>query len=183
MDSHPPTAQARKRLKQSDSSSPQLTLWRDTHAWCTHCRMVWMVLEEKKFPYIVETVNLYSYGRKRLDFLAPHLSPKGTVPVVQIGKEVLLGSADKTVDEMLMCLEDPGEVEKWVLESDRNLLPSGPSRGEAKKRAWSLLGLRRELWARDQDWLREEEGKGKGKDKVGKASGKSVTNEQDKDNQ
>lgn len=176
MDSYPPTAQARKRMRlQGVASSPALTLWRDTHAWCTHCRMVWMVLEEKKLPYAVETVNLHSYGRKRPDFLVPHLSPNGTVPVLQVGEEVLLGSADVTVDEMLMGLEEPKEREQWALESDMRLLPSGclsfPCRQEMRRRAWSLLGLRRELWARDQDWLREDMGKGKGKE-AGKGRGK-----------
>lgn len=196
MSSSPPCAQATLRSHAGtqntckDLLTPGLILWRDNHAWCTLCRILWMLLEERGFPYKVEKVSLQSYGEKRRDFLQPDLSPNGTMPVVELGADlrnksatnsrVLLGSASASTDAMLVGLDE------LICSSDGRDRLDKPSSGAGehfmsiaeltdsdRERTESLLQLRGVLWSRDQEWLREFgawKGKGKGKGPLEKTS-------------
>eukprot|EP00210_Caulerpa_lentillifera_P002830 g2704.t1 len=68
----------------------RIKLYRDSAAWCPYCQRIWLQLEEKRIPYTVEKIMLNNYGKKPESFLK--ISPKGTVPVVELDGKVILES-------------------------------------------------------------------------------------------
>jgi len=118
----------------------RVKLYRDRAAWCPFCQTVWMHLEEKKIPYVVECVNLNSYGDKPESFLK--ISPSGQVPVLELDGEVILESKviTKTLEEKFP--ENP-------------LLPAADSDEFAKGTAF--FELCQELQSATFAWLRASE--------------------------
>lgn len=39
-----------------------MKLYRDHAAWCPYCQKVWLQLEEKRIPYVIEKINMRCYG-------------------------------------------------------------------------------------------------------------------------
>lgn len=37
---------------------------------CPYCQKVWLQLEEKEIPYMIEKINMRCYGSKPLDYMA-----------------------------------------------------------------------------------------------------------------
>lgn len=72
--------------------TPRVTYYRDTAAWCPYCQKVWILLEEKKIPYIVEKVPMRSYGDKPQSYLK--LVPNGLLPAINIDGEFMTESLD-----------------------------------------------------------------------------------------
>jgi glutathione S-transferase len=60
---------------------PRVKFYRDHASWCPYCEKVWLQLEEKKIPYIVEKINMSCYGEKPRSFLA--IAPGGSLPVME----------------------------------------------------------------------------------------------------
>jgi glutathione S-transferase len=48
----------------ADENSVRVTFYRDHAGWCPYCQKVWIMLEEKRIPYRVQTVPLNAYGDK-----------------------------------------------------------------------------------------------------------------------
>ena len=71
---------------------PRVTYYRDTAAWCPYCQKVWILLEEKKIPYIVEKVPMRSYGDKPAAYLK--LVPNGLLPAINIDGSFMTESLD-----------------------------------------------------------------------------------------
>jgi glutathione S-transferase len=60
-----PSAKARLRLFDAvDEAAVRVTLYRDDSAWCPYCQKTWLLLEEKRVPYRVQTLPLNAYGYK-----------------------------------------------------------------------------------------------------------------------
>lgn len=70
--------------------TPRVTYYRDTAAWCPYCQKVWILLEEKKIPYIVEKIAMRSYGDKPASYLK--LVPSGLLPAMNIDGEFMTDS-------------------------------------------------------------------------------------------
>ena len=47
-----------------------LAINRDHAAWCPYCQKVWIQLEEKQIPYVIEKINMRCYGDKPADYVA-----------------------------------------------------------------------------------------------------------------
>ena len=43
---------------------------RDSAAWCPYCQKVWLQLEEKQIPYVIEKINMRCYGDKPATYTA-----------------------------------------------------------------------------------------------------------------
>ena len=43
---------------------------RDSAAWCPYCQKVWLQLEEKQIPYVIEKINMRCYGDKPAAYTA-----------------------------------------------------------------------------------------------------------------
>ena len=66
-------------------------LARDHAAWCPYCQKVWLQLEEKRIPYIIEKINMRCYGDKPPSFMAK--VPSGLLPVLEIDGRTVTESA------------------------------------------------------------------------------------------
>jgi len=87
------TSKANIRLFSApDGTIPEITLYRDSAAWCPYCEKVWFLLEEKKIPYRIEKVPLRCYGEKPRSFL--QINPQGMLPVAIIKGRVISESND-----------------------------------------------------------------------------------------
>eukprot|EP00439_Symbiodinium_sp_Y106_P063013 s519_g9.t1 len=45
------------------AETPALKFWHDAAGWCPHCMVSWVVLEEMKIPYVMDTTPLRAYLR------------------------------------------------------------------------------------------------------------------------
>lgn len=61
---------ALKRTFGQPESAVRLKLYRDHAAWCPYCQKVWLQLEEKRIPYVIEKINMRCYGDKPASFMA-----------------------------------------------------------------------------------------------------------------
>ena len=66
----PTNAAALKRTFGQPESSIRIKLYRDHAAWCPYCQKVWLQLEEKRIPYVLEKINMRCYGDKPASFMA-----------------------------------------------------------------------------------------------------------------
>lgn len=129
-------AQASIRLFDEDENySPEVTLFRDTAAWCPYCEKVWLLLEEKRIPYRVEKIPLRCYGQKPPSFM--RMNPSGGLPVAIIKGKVVSESND-----IMMILESTF--------TKNPLLPTDDLRSDRVK---SLFALERRLFSTWFQWL------------------------------
>ena len=63
---------------------------RDHAAWCPYCQKVFLQLEEKRIPYVIEKINMRCYGDKPRDFMAK--VPSGLLPVLEYGGRIITES-------------------------------------------------------------------------------------------
>ncbi|GFR39728.1 hypothetical protein Agub_g209 [Astrephomene gubernaculifera] len=117
------------------SSQPvRVKLYRDHAAWCPYCHKVWLQLEEKRIPYVVQKINMRAYGDKPPEFLAK--VPSGLLPVIELDGRVVTESA------VIMAL-----LEREFPDHNPLLPPEGTP---ARQRAEGLMRLERRLFS---DWL------------------------------
>lgn len=137
----PPSAQALVRTFGTDESKIRVKLYRDTHAWCPYCHKVWLQLEEKRIPYVLEKINMNCYGDKKQSFLAK--TPRGLLPAIEIDGRFQVESS-----VIMQLIEDS-------FPEYQPLLPpkSSPRFAEACR----LLEIERELFGAWLSWLREVE--------------------------
>ena len=132
-------ASAKRRLFDlPEGEEPRLTLYRDTASWCPYCEKVWLVLEEKRVPYLVEKVNMNCYGEKPEWFW--QMQPSGGIPVAKLDGQVIRESND-----IIMA------VERAFPENP--LLPDEATEPEKAARVRPLLALERELFSAWFRWL------------------------------
>lgn len=120
-----------------DGTNPQVTLYRDTAAWCPYCEKVWLMLEEKRIPYKVEKVPMSCFGDKPASFF--NLSPSGGIPVA-----VIKGRTISESNDIMMALERefPDHKRMWPSNTD-----------PAYARVTQLLTLERRLFSQWFSWL------------------------------
>lgn len=117
-----------------DNTIPRLTFFRDSAAWCPYCQKVWMFLEEKKIPYIIEKINMRSYGEKPAAFL--RIVPNGLLPAIMLDGKIQTESLD-----IMLNLNEIFSGEKYP-----SLWPSLNS--PEYQRATNLMRLERDLFSR-----------------------------------
>jgi len=121
-----------------DGFEPEVTLYRDTAAWCPYCEKVWLMLEEKGIPYRVEKVPMSCFGDKPSTFFS--LSPSGGIPVAVIKGRVIRESNDIMA---LLEKEFPSAPRMWPSDSSSPLA----------QRVTQLLALERRLFSQWFSWL------------------------------
>ncbi|CAM9551613.1 unnamed protein product [Chrysoparadoxa australica] len=84
----PPHTDAKLRL--FGRKAPEVTLYRDTAAWCPYCMKVVMMLELKEIPYKVEKINMRSYGEKPAWYLKK--VPSGLLPALEFRGQLITES-------------------------------------------------------------------------------------------
>ncbi|MEW5302529.1 MAG: hypothetical protein WDW36_005306 [Sanguina aurantia] len=115
----------------------RVKFYRDHAAWCPYCQKVWLQLEEKRIPYIMEKVNMRCYGDKTPAFLKK--VPSGLLPVIDLDGRIV---TESTV--IMQLLED----------SFPEHTPLMPLRGSPQRqRAEALLRLERRLFSDWMGWL------------------------------
>jgi glutathione S-transferase len=123
---------AKMRLFGTDKERVRVTYFRDAAAWCPYCQKVWILLEEKKIPYMVEKINMRSYGDKPPAFL--RMVPNGLLPAMALDGNVQTDSL-----QIMMNLErtfrGPEHPSMWPDDNSPQL-----------SRAKSLMGLERQLF-------------------------------------
>ncbi|GLC43420.1 hypothetical protein PLESTB_001555600 [Pleodorina starrii] len=112
----------------------RVKLYRDHAAWCPYCHKVWLQLEEKRIPYVIEKINMRCYGDKPPSFTAK--VPSGLLPVIELDGRVVTESA-----VIMGLLED-------TFPDHKPLMP--PAGTTARQRADLLMRLERKLFS---DWL------------------------------
>ncbi|GLI60527.1 hypothetical protein VaNZ11_002533 [Volvox africanus] len=112
----------------------RVKLYRDHAAWCPYCHKVWLQLEEKRIPYVIEKINMRCYGDKPPSFMAK--VPSGLLPVIELDGRVVTESA-----VIMALLED-------TFPEHKPLMP--PAGTPARQRADGLMRLERKLFS---DWL------------------------------
>eukprot|EP00775_Hariotina_reticulata_P005445 gene5445-5679_t len=112
----------------------RVKLYRDHAAWCPYCQKVWLQLEEKKIPYVMEKINMRCYGDKPNSFLSK--VPSGLLPVLELDGKVVTESS-----VIMNLLEETFPDHK----------PLMPPKGTAQRqRADQLMRLERRFFS---DWL------------------------------
>jgi glutathione S-transferase len=64
-----------------------------------YCQKIWLTLEEKKIPYLVEKINMRCYGEKPASFL--RIQPGGQIPLA-----IIDGVAFRQSNDILLALEE-----------------------------------------------------------------------------
>eukprot|EP00210_Caulerpa_lentillifera_P003523 g3362.t1 len=80
LESGPPNPLSLKRTF-GKAEEIRVKLYRDHAAWCPYCQKVWMQLEEKQIPYVVEKINMRCYGDKPESFY--NITSAGLLPVME----------------------------------------------------------------------------------------------------
>lgn len=115
----------------------RVKLYRDHAAWCPYCQKVWLQLEEKRIPYVIEKINMRCYGDKPPSFTAK--VPSGLLPVLEIdGRTVTESSV------IMQLLED-------TFPDQKPLMP--PPGSEQRARADALMRLERRFFGSWLNWL------------------------------
>eukprot|EP00877_Chromochloris_zofingiensis_P005299 jgi/Chrzof1/14770/Cz09g15160.t1 len=115
----------------------EVKLYRDHAGWCPYCQKVWLQLEEKQIPYVIEKINMRCYGGKPPEFLAK--VPSGLLPVLEVDGRVITESA-----VIMSLLEERFPDNKPLMPS-----PGTPDRA----RADGLMRLERRFFGDWLDWL------------------------------
>ncbi|KAG2493053.1 hypothetical protein HYH03_008716 [Edaphochlamys debaryana] len=129
-----PTHAAALRRTFGSTEPIRVKLYRDHAAWCPYCHKVWLQLEEKRIPYVIEKINMRCYGDKPPAFLAK--VPSGLLPVLELDGRVV---TESTVIMALLEASFPDH---------KPLMP--PQGTPQRARADSLMRLERRLFS---DWL------------------------------
>ncbi|KAL0020433.1 hypothetical protein WJX77_002865 [Trebouxia sp. C0004] len=127
-----------RSLKRSfgNSNQPALKLYRDSAAWCPYCQKVWLQLEEKQIPYVIEKINMRCYGDKPAAYTAT--VPSGLLPAMELDGQLY------TESDLIM----------QVLEEKFPEKPMMPAKGSpAYHRAQKLMRLERQLFGAWLQWL------------------------------
>lgn len=128
---------ALKRTFGQPESKVRVKLYRDHAAWCPYCQKVWLQLEEKRIPYVVEKINMRCYGDKPASFMAK--VPGGLLPVIELDGQVV------TESSVIMNLL---EEEFTAKDGFKELMP--PKGTPERVRADALMRLERQFFS---DWL------------------------------
>jgi glutathione S-transferase len=124
------------------SSEPvRVKLYRDHAAWCPYCQKVWLQLEEKRIPYVIQKENMRCYGPKSPSFMA--MVPSGLLPVLELDGRVVTESA-----VIMALLED-------AFPDHKPLMP--PAGTPERARADALMRLERRFFGA---WLVRSRGRG-----------------------
>ncbi|KAI8471411.1 MAG: glutathione S-transferase [Monoraphidium minutum] len=120
------------------SSEPiRVKLYRDHAAWCPYCQKVWLQLEEKRIPYVIEKINMRCYGDKPPSFMAK--VPNGLLPVLELDGRVV------TESSVIMTLLEE------AFPDHKPLMP--PAGSAARGRADALMRLERRFFGSWLEWL------------------------------
>ncbi|CAI7776000.1 unnamed protein product [Closterium sp. NIES-53] len=138
-------SKAAQRLFGAAESDVRVTLYRDNSAWCPYCERVWLQLEEKQIPYVVEKINMRCYGPKPDWFM--QMVPSGLLPVLKLDGRVITESLD-----IMFAIES-------AFPSHTPLLPPSSDRA-ATQRVERLLRLERQLAGAWLQWSRMGDGAG-----------------------
>eukprot|EP01041_Mallomonas_annulata_P002710 gene2710-5335_t len=134
-----------------DDFKPEVTLYRDAAAWCPYCEKVWLQLEEKRIPYIVDKSSpLRCYGEKPQAFL--RIQPNGMLPVAMIKGRLISES-----NVIMQALEDN-------FPNNNPLLPSAGNPQEP--RVAGLLRLERQVFSIWFSWLTSSRDSSRSMDEV-----------------
>lgn len=92
-----------KRLFGTPEADVRVKFYRDHAAWCPYCQRIWLMLEEKQIPYVVEKIAMRCYGDKPQSFLSKVRS--GLLPVIEIDGRIITESAEimETLDAVRAC--------------------------------------------------------------------------------
>jgi len=112
----------------------RVKLYRDHAAWCPYCQKVWLQLEEKRIPYVMEKINMRCYGDKPPSFLRQ--VPSGLLPVLELDGRVV------TESSVIMALLEE------AFPDHTPLMP--PAGTPERARADGLMRLERRFFS---DWL------------------------------
>lgn len=129
-----PHPDAKIRLFGTKNSEPRVTFYRDTAAWCPYCQKVWILLEEKRIPYIIEKINMRSYGDKPESFLK--IVPSGLLPAIKLDGRLQTESLDIMLN-LDRTFSGPNHPSMWPSDTSPEL-----------SRAQSLMRLERDLFSR-----------------------------------
>ena len=137
----PAEADARANVRLFDAApgtTPRVKFYRDSASWCPYSQKIWMQLEEKRVPYVLERINMRCYGPKPKSFTDK--VPSGALPVIELDGQVITESSIIA-----------GVIEEQFPEH-KNLLPYAPG-SEALLRAQTLMRLERTLFSRWMQWI------------------------------
>ncbi|MEM7177995.1 MAG: glutathione S-transferase N-terminal domain-containing protein, partial [Pseudomonadota bacterium] len=90
---------SKDKMRLFGAKEPVIKLYRDSASWCPYCQKVWIALEEKQVPYVVEKVDMRCYGTgKPSEFLK--LQPNGNLPcaVLLKNENQVIGESDEILD-------------------------------------------------------------------------------------
>jgi glutathione S-transferase len=119
---------------------PSLIFYRDNSSWCPYCQRVWLQLEEKQIPYVVEKINMNCYGPKPDWYL--QMIPSGLLPAIKTKSgKVLPESLD-----IMMYIEDAFPAHKSLIQKDKESVMSSLLKQERKLMGAWLSCLRGGMW-------------------------------------
>eukprot|EP01031_Cornospumella_fuschlensis_P026502 gene26502-32026_t len=122
-----------------DGFDPEITLYRDSAAWCPYCEKVWLYLEEKRVPYKVEKVPLRCYGEKPSSFFT--ISPSGSLPAA-----IIKGRSMTESNDIIFTVE-----REFTGKGYPAMFPSSSS--PQLQRAQELMRLERQVFSVWFSWL------------------------------
>ncbi|CAD7697329.1 unnamed protein product [Ostreobium quekettii] len=128
LETGPPNPMAMRRMF-GQEGPPRIKLYRDHAAWCPYCQKVWMQLEEKRIPYVLEKINMRCYGEKPESFL--RITSAGLLPVMEFDGKVVTESI---------------EIAK-LLEREFPETPLLPPEGSDRQKVNALLRLERKIFS------------------------------------
>jgi len=135
----PTNPRAMRRTFGQSPDNIRVKLYRDHAAWCPYCHKVWLLLEEKRIPYVIEKIPLRCYGDKPSTFTAK--VPGGMLPVMELDGQ-LCTESDTIMDLLERTFNGP-EYPAML-----------PEQGSPEwQKAQNLFRLERALFSRWLQWL------------------------------